>query len=106
MLNTFAMALVIGTATVGAALAQQPPVNPNAPMNPAVTTPSTPSATMPAPGANSFTEAQAKARLEAQGFTAVTGLAKDKDGIWRGMATKAGRSASVAVDYQGNVVEK
>jgi hypothetical protein len=106
MQSKFAFSLAIGVAMLGAAVAQQPPANPNAPSNPAVSTPSTPSAATPAPGANSFTEAQAKARLENQGFTAVSSLVKDKDGIWRGMATKAGRSTNVGVDYQGNVVEK
>jgi hypothetical protein len=106
MLKKFALSLAIGVATLGAAVAQQSPANPNAPSNPAVSTPAMPSAATPAPGANSFTEAQAKTRLENQGFTAVTGLMKDNDGIWRGMATKAGRSANVSVDYQGNVVEK
>ncbi len=110
MLNRFAWTLIIGTTTIGAALAQQPPANPNAPSNPAVTMPSpsgaAPVVTAPAAGANSFTETQAKTRLENQGFTAVSGLTKDKDGIWRGMGTKGGRSMSVSVDYQGNIVEK
>jgi hypothetical protein len=105
MFKEITFSLVMGVATLGAALAQQPSANPNAPSNPAVSSPSTPSAAAPAPGANSFTEAQAKMRLENQGFTAVSALMKDKDGIWRGMATKAGRSANVGVDYQGNVVE-
>lgn len=105
MQNKLALALVLGTATFGAAVAQQIPANPNAPSNPAVSTPSTPSVAAPAPGANSFTEAQAKMRLENQGFTAVASLMKDKDGIWRGKATKAGRSLNVAIDYQGNIVE-
>ncbi len=106
MLKTLTLAIVIGSAALHSASAQQPPANPNAPSNPAVSTPSAPAAATPAPGANSFTEAQAKTRLEDQGFTAVTALMKDNDGIWRGMATKAGRSLNVAVDYQGNVVEK
>jgi len=29
---------------------------------------------------------------------------KDKDGIWRGTATKDGTQAQVGLDYQGNVV--
>ncbi len=56
------------------------------------------------PGANSFTEAQAQTRIEAAGYTNVMGLAKDKDGIWRGTATKGGTPAQVGLDYQGNVV--
>ncbi len=105
MLKTYTLMLAATIATIGAAMAQQPPANPNAPSNPAVSRPG-PSAPMAAPGANSFTEAQAKSRLENQGFTGVTPLVKDADGVWRGMATKSGRSLNVAVDYQGNIVEK
>lgn len=57
----------------------------------------------PARGANSFTEEQAKTRVEGKGFTNVTGLKKDGDGIWRGKGMKGGTSHDVAVDYQGNV---
>jgi hypothetical protein len=60
----------------------------------------------PVPGANSFTEHQAKKRLEAYGFRNVSELAKDEDGIWRGRASKNGQIVSVAVDYQGNLVAK
>ena len=59
----------------------------------------------PLAGANSFTEAQAKQRIADAGFTSVSALAKDDNGIWRGTAMKAGKSASVAVDYKGNVVQ-
>lgn len=58
----------------------------------------------PVAGANSFTESQAKARIEANGYTNVTALKKDDQSIWRGTATKGGKQVSVALDYQGNVV--
>lgn len=61
-------------------------------------------ATAPVPGANSFTEGQAKSRIEAAGFTNVSDLQKDDQGIWRGKAQKGGQQVSVALDYQGNVV--
>jgi len=54
-------------------------------------------------GANSFTEAQARSRLEAQDFKNVTELRKDDQGIWRGKAMHAGKSVSVAIDYKGTV---
>jgi hypothetical protein len=73
--------------------------NPYLADNPAPTT-----ATPPLAGANSFTEAQARDRIEASGFTAVTALAKDDQSIWRGMAMKGGKSVRVALDYKGNVV--
>jgi putative membrane protein len=58
----------------------------------------------PQPGANSFTEAQAKSRLEANGYTAVSELKKDESGIWRGKATHAGHPVDVSLDYQGNII--
>jgi putative membrane protein len=58
----------------------------------------------PLKGANSFTEGQARDRALARGFTEVTGLKKDDDGIWRGSASMDGKSVGVAIDYKGNVV--
>jgi len=58
----------------------------------------------PIKGANSFTEGQARDRIVAAGFTQVSALAKDDDGIWRGNAMKDGKNAKVAVDFKGNVV--
>ena len=58
----------------------------------------------PLKGANSFTQAQARDRVLAAGFTQVTTLVKDEDGIWRGTARKAGVGVKVAVDFKGNVV--
>jgi periplasmic protein CpxP/Spy len=55
------------------------------------------------PGANSFTEGQARSRIEAQGFSDITELRKDDQGIWRGKAMRGGKSVSVAVDYKGTV---
>ena len=73
---------------------------------PAVSTTSGNNAGAPAAGANSFTEGQAKSRIEAAGYSNVSGLAKDKDGVWRGKGTKAGASTDVGLDYQGNIVAK
>lgn len=58
----------------------------------------------PLKGSNSFTEAQAKDRIIAQGMNNVSGLTKDGDGIWRGTAEQGGKAVQVAVDYKGNVV--
>jgi len=57
----------------------------------------------PVRGANSFTRAEAQKQIEAKGYTHVAGLAKDKDGVWRGTAQKDGTTGPVSVDYQGNV---
>lgn len=85
-----------------AALAQAPAANPD-PATPATNNPDANRPAMPAKGANSFTEAQAKSRIEAKGFTNVNALAKDKDGVWRGKGMKGGATHDVALDYQGNV---
>jgi hypothetical protein len=59
--------------------------------------------TAPLPGANSFTEAQVRERLESNGYSGATGLKKDDQGIWRGSATRNGATTPVAVDYRGNI---
>ena len=82
----------------------KPPANPDA-NTPAVNTPnSPPNPGAPAAGANSFTEAQAKSRIEAKGFGSVSGLQKDSAGVWRGKASQNGKTVNVSVDFQGNVV--
>lgn len=63
-----------------------------------------PPAGAPLPGANSFTEAQARQRMEDQGYSGITDLKQDAQSIWRGTARKGGVSMSVALDFQGNVV--
>ena len=86
---------------------QQParqPANPDA-NTPAVNSPnSPPNPGAPVAGANSFTEGQAKSRIEAKGFTNVSGLQKDDAGVWRGKASQDGKAMNVSVDFQGNVV--
>jgi hypothetical protein len=89
------------------AFAQQPPARPaNHDANtPAVNTPnSPPNPGAPVVGANSFTEGQAKSRIEAKGFENVSGLQKDNAGVWRGKASQGGKAMNVSVDFQGNVV--
>jgi hypothetical protein len=44
--------------------------------------------------------------MEAAGYSAVTGLVKDKDGVWHGRASKAGATTDVTLDFQGNVTSK
>ena len=105
MAKTLSLAVVLGIIGAGAALAQTvtttPPASP-----PVVTTtiPDSKNAAAPVAGKNSFTEAQARSRIEAHGYTNVSGLKKDDNSIWRGTATKGGTSVDVALDYQGNIV--
>ena len=71
---------------------------------PAVNTPNTPpNPGAPAAGANSFTEGQAKSRIESNGFANVSDLRKDDQGVWRGKAMKDGKSVNVSLDFQGNI---
>ena len=55
------------------------------------------------PGANSFTEAQARSWLEDAGYTDVGTLMQSDDGIWRGQAKHNGATVTVAVDYKGTI---
>ncbi len=100
----FAAALACASAV--AAYAQTTTVPATDGDTPAVATPDTPSAAAPVEGANSFTEAQAMERIEAAGYTGVADLKLDDKGVWQATAMKDGKSMSVAMDYQGNVVSK
>jgi hypothetical protein len=55
----------------------------------------------PASGHNSFTAGQARGRLERNGFTNVTGLKLDRNGVWRGQASRNGQKVDVWLDYKG-----
>ena len=71
----------------------------------AVNTPNTPpNPAAPVAGANSFTEGQAKSRIESKGFRSVSHLKKDDTGVWRGQAMQNDKTVNVSVDFQGNVV--
>jgi putative membrane protein len=72
---------------------------------PAVKSPNANNPAAPVPGANSFTEGQAKSRIEGAGYSDVTGLAKDGNGVWNGKAKKGGQTVNVKVDFQGNVTQ-
>ncbi|RUW86962.1 DUF4142 domain-containing protein [Mesorhizobium sp. M7A.F.Ca.US.011.01.1.1] len=71
---------------------------------PAVSNSDTTNPAAPVPGANSFTEDQAKSAIEKAGYADVSALTKDDKGIWRGTASKDGKSVPIALDFQGNVV--
>ena len=92
-------AAFLSACTAGVFNSVKPMMDAGAPMKPMM------NAGAPLAGANSFTEAQAKDRIEKAGFTVVTELAKDKDGIWRGKASQGGKSVAVALDFKGNVVD-
>jgi hypothetical protein len=87
----------------GAASAQTPPAK-SGPNNNAVNSSGQNNSNAPVAGRNSFTEGQAKSAIEKAGYTNVTELKKDGNGVWRGKASKGGTSAPVSVDFQGNVI--
>jgi hypothetical protein len=110
MTRILAMAVVAalsGAAVSSAAIAQNaaPAANHDA-GTPAVATSNANNSGAPVAGSNSFTESQAKSRIARAGYSDISGLVKDKNGIWRGTAAKGGTTFHVALDYQGNVVGK
>jgi len=54
-------------------------------------------------GSNSFTENQVRSRLTDAGYTDISELSKDDQGIWRAKAKKGGQNVSVGFDYKGNI---
>jgi hypothetical protein len=94
--------LCTGLMFTGAAFAQNPPAQ-SGPNNNAVNSSGQNNSDAPVAGRNSFTEGQAKSKIEDAGYTGITDLKKDDNGVWRGMASKGGSSTHVSVDFQGNV---
>ena len=94
--------LAAATLLTSMACAQTMPAQ-NGPQNPAVKGMHDNNSSTPVNGANSFTRSEAISQIQAKGYTQITGLKKGSDGVWRGTATKDGKSGPVSVDYQGNV---
>ena len=106
MRQTLAIAALLAMVGTGAMAQQSPPAT-NGPQNGAINSRNTADnpTLQPVKGRNSFTEGEARSRIQAHGYADVTGLRKDNDGIWRGLATKDGKQVEVALDYQGHIVE-
>jgi hypothetical protein len=107
--TAFAAALLLGSA--GWAMAQSTAPSTNA--TPSAGTSANPNANATGAGnaslergANSFTEGQARRRIEDRGYTDVDQLRKDQNSIWQAEAMKDGRRVRVGVDFRGNVVEE
>ena len=94
-----------GLLAATAASAQNQPAQ-SGPGNNAVNSAGQNNSNAPVAGRNSFTEGQAQSKIEAAGYTKVTDLKKDDNGVWRGKASKGGSSTSVSVDFEGNVNPK
>ena len=97
-IKTAVLATFIALVGLGSAEAQTTPPSTS------TTMPKSNDANAPVPGANSFTEGQAKDRMEKAGFTEVTGLKKDDQGVWRASAKQGDKVVTVTVDFRGNVV--
>jgi hypothetical protein len=95
--------LTIAAITLLAPMAMAQTPAQQGPQNPAVKSMDHNNSSAPVAGSNSFTQTEAMKQIEAKGYTHVTGLKKDKDGVWRGTAMKGGQSGPISVDYQGNV---
>jgi hypothetical protein len=98
-----AIAAAVAALTVGTALAQGTSQAPASGSDNQTVATNAATADMPAKGANSFTIGQAATRIADHGYSDVTGLKKDQDGVWRGEASKAGQQVTVWLDYKGNV---
>ena len=102
MQRNFILTLTIALVMAGAATAQNPPAQ-SGPNNNAINSSDKNNSDKPVAGRNSFTEGQAKSKIEDAGYTNVGELKKDDNGVWRGKASNGGSSTNVSVDFQGNV---
>lgn len=93
---------VCAAVTASSAMAQTPAAQ-SGPNNNAVNSSGQNNSNAPVAGRNSFTEGQAKSRIEGAGYTNVTALQKDGNGIWRAKASKGGTTSDVSVDFEGNI---
>ena len=107
MRNSLAVATILAVLASSAMAQTQNPPAQDSPQNSAINTQdsSNRQVNSPVAGANSFTEGQAKSRIEKMGFANVTDLKKDDNGVWRGRTMKSGQTVDVSVDYQGNVIQ-
>ncbi|EJZ18460.1 PepSY domain-containing protein (plasmid) [Rhizobium sp. Pop5] len=105
-MNKFILAAALLGASALSAMAQTAPATTSDGKTPAIATPGSNNPTAPVEGANSFTEGQAKDRIEKAGYTDVKDLKKDDKGIWMASGMKDGKAVVIALDYQGNIVAK
>lgn len=98
-MRRYMAAISVAALLTGVAGAQSPQAGSH---NPATKDGSPHTVSMPADGANSFSEAQARGRLTKAGYTKIGKLTKN-DGLWTATAVKRGKSHKVALDYKGNI---
>jgi hypothetical protein len=104
LISVLTISALLAAGSTSAAFAQATPsADPSATANPAVKSPNDMTGAALAKGHNSFTKGQAKGRIEKAGYTGVSGLALDGDGLWQAQAMKDGQAVHVALDYKGNI---
>lgn len=70
------------------------------------TPPASASKASPSASLSYLTQDQAKAKIEAEGYSKVSGLRRDTEGIWRGKAEKDGLILNVTLDREGTVTAR
>lgn len=107
MRKTLVVAATLALLAGGAIAQTQNPPAKDGPQNSAINTENSSNrqVTAPVAGANSYTEGEARGRIEKMGFANVSDLKKDNNGVWRGRAMKDGKMVDVSLDYQGNVIQ-
>jgi periplasmic protein CpxP/Spy len=88
--------------TAGTAFAQYGAKQPAEPPASTQTKPATPST----PSAAAMTEPQAKAHIQAQGYSNVSELKKNAQGQWTAKAMKDGKSHDVSLDTRGQITQR
>jgi len=88
----------IASLTAGGAFAQYGAKQPAEPAAAAQTKPA-------APSTAAMSEAQAKARIESQGYANVSGLKRAANGMWSAKAMKAGKSHELSLDTRGQITQ-
>src|SRR5262245_31331988 len=97
----------IASLSAGVAFAQYDAKQPASPPSAQAQLATTPAgAPAPANAGAAMTEVQAKARIESQGFTNVSELKKDAQGIWSAKAMKDGKAVQLSLDTRGEVALK
>ncbi len=101
--GTMAPGAAGGSTMGGSGATDRNDTNSNRAVNTPETTQSTTANQPLVPGANSFTEGEARRRMESHGFQNVMDLKKDEQGIWRGRAQQNGKPVNVGLDFKGTV---
>jgi opacity protein-like surface antigen len=86
MIRSLATACIAAMMTTAAAAQNQPAQS--KPNNNAVNSAGQNNSAAPVAGRNSFTEGQAKSKIDGAGYSNVSDLKKDDNGVWRGKAVR------------------